>query len=189
MYTFAIVLSLALLASASFEDDRKMDEYLRMLPNVAEPGETLESLINVEAAETGEIGLVSFGVGKAVEETFISPADGRPNLNLVDASGNIVLHMNIRHDYNSFVLNSKINGNWGREERPSGYDFTTGVRKCIQVKAEANVYVIYVNGIEFHRYASRAAASTIIAAQFAWGGSDTNQAQLLKLTYIFRLAA
>lgn len=117
-------------------------------------------------SHTGQIDLANFGVGNAIEVTYITPDNGRPTLNLKDAAGNIVLHVNPRWDEHTFVLNTHMKGHWGPEERPPGFDFSTGVPITLRVEATNEFLLIYMNGHILHRYKHRMPVNSIKTAHF-----------------------
>ena len=108
-----------------------------------------------------EIGVVNFGVGNAIEVDYITPNYGRPTFDLRNITGNIVLHVNPRWDTRVFVLNSYINGQWGTDERPTGFDFTSGVPLKIRVEAKSNYFNIVVNGQVLHQYKYRLPVTSV----------------------------
>ena len=96
-----------------------------------------------------------FEVGMAIETEFITPSSGRAALNLLDASDNIYLHVNPRWDTYALVLNTLLNGAWGPEERPGGFDFSSGVPTIIRVEAHEDHFKVLQNGKLLHEYAYR----------------------------------
>ena len=104
---------------------------------------------------TMAIGVIDFKVGMAIETVFITPSSGRVALNLQDAQDNIYLHVNPRWDTHALVLNSRLNGTWGTEERPGGFDFSSGVPTTIRVEAFADHFKILNNGKVLQEYKYR----------------------------------
>ena len=135
-------------------------------------------------SHSGQIGLANFGAGHAIEVTYITPDNGRPTLNLQDDAGNIVLHVNPRWDQHSFVLNTK-KGNWGPEERPGGFDFSTGVPLTLRVEATDDALVIYINGQIIHRYKHRMPVNSIKKAHFQGPGGGKKPVRLICLSQYF----
>ena len=106
--------------------------------------ETMHNEIMTEAVILHKkvIDVHHFSAGMAIEVRFITPNGGRPTLDLKDAAGNIMLHVNPRWDKRAFVLNSYISGSWGKEERPGEFDFSVGVPMSIRVEAHSSFFKI-----------------------------------------------
>ena len=109
-----------------------------------------------------QIGVVNFDVGNGIKVKYITPNHGRPTFDLRDDStGNIVLHVNPRWDTHEFILNSYINGQWGQEEKPTGFDFTSGVPIKIRVEAKSDYFNIVVNDQVLHQYNYRLPVTSV----------------------------
>lgn len=95
----------------------------------------------------------NFGVSKVIRLTYRAPGPLRGSwllLNLMSNTGDILLHINPRYYKTGpiLVMNSYLNGAWGREERPRGFPFTaTNVQ--IVVNVEEDGYRITANGGTF----------------------------------------
>lgn len=123
----------------------------------------------------------NFRPGMAVEATYITPDYGRPTLDLRDDFGNIVLHVNPRWDEGALVLNT-LSGSWGPEERPQGYDFSSGVPITVRVEASNDCLTVFVNGKIVHLYKHRLPVTNIKKAHFHWTDSNaTKPARLISL--------
>lgn len=131
----------------------------------------------------GEIVLTKFEVGMAVEVIYITPDNGRPTMDLTDDSGNIVLHVNPRWDEKAFVLNTHKKG-WGREERPHGFDFSSGVPITIRVEAKSHHFVILVNGNVIHHYKHRIPVTDVCRVHWHWSGGP-KAAKLIRLSVCY----
>ena len=116
----------------------------------------------------GEIGVVKFSIGQAIQASYTNTSNGRIRLDLVDASGNIVLHFNPRFDTKSLVLNSQIDGHWGTEEKPSGYNFDP--QKCYTVEflATESCISISLDGKHFHNYNNRLPITSVVKVYYEW---------------------
>ena len=137
-------------------------------------------------ANDGEIGVLQFNEGMAIEVTYITPDYGRPTLDLKDSSGNIILHVNPRWDEGSLVLNTKYAGNWGQEERPKGFDFSSGVPVTVRVEGTNKSLDVYINGRRIHQYRHRMPMSSICKAYFYWFETHAmKRAQLINLTVFY----
>ncbi|XP_019853532.1 PREDICTED: uncharacterized protein LOC109582911 [Amphimedon queenslandica] len=163
----------------------QMEAFLNVIPKIPEPSGS-QDLSNIQARVTDSISVPRFSVGRAVEVRYITPNNGRPTMDLYDVYGNILLHVNPRWDTRAFVLNTyyKKKG-WGREERPRGFDFSSGVPITVRVEAQQTYLVIIVNGRILHRYRHRLKVTTLRKAVFWWGGSTAKPAKLISLSVYF----
>ena len=132
----------------------------------------------------GEIVLTKFEVGMAIEVRFMTPDNGRPTLDMKDNSGNIVLSVSPRWDQRVFVLNTYKQNSWGPEERPSGFDFSSGVPVTIRVEAKSDHFVILVNGNIIHDYKYRLPVTGIRNINWQWTGEQI-AAKLINLSAFY----
>uniref|UniRef100_A0A1X7UKR2 Galectin n=1 Tax=Amphimedon queenslandica TaxID=400682 RepID=A0A1X7UKR2_AMPQE len=95
------------------------------------------SVVNITVGTFGleSILVPDFAVGRSVEVRFITPSTGRFTMDLVDASYNVILHVNPRWDTRVFALFTYYNKCWEGGESPSGFDFSSGVPMTIRVEA------------------------------------------------------
>ena len=132
-----------------------------------------------------EIGINRFEVGMAVEVMYITPDNGQPTMNLKDSSGNIILHVNPRWDERALVLNT-FSGGWGPEERPRGFDFSSGVPITIRVEAKPDHFAIIVNGHVIHHYRHRIPVNNICKVDWNWSSKGGSKgAKLIKLSVCY----
>ena len=77
------------------------------------------------------LSLDEFKIGYAVALRILAPDTGYYHVQFKDGDGNLVFLISVRHSYrherNTLVLNTKENGKWGREVRPTGFKFEPGV--------------------------------------------------------------
>ena len=163
-------------AIAEFKD------YIRALPE--EPSGS-QDVSHIEAVSKGEIRVPYFQVGMAIEVRYITPDNGRPTMDIIDKNNNILLHVNPRWDHRTFVLNTFHKKRWGPEERPSGFDFSSGVPITVRVEAKSTHFVILVNGRIIHHYKHRLPVNHIRRISFHWGGK-VKVAKLFCLAVYFR---
>ena len=142
------------------------------------------ALPKLAMAQSGQIGVVNYTVGNAIEVTFVTPDYGRPTLDLLDDRGNTVLHFNPRWDEHALVLNTKC-GSWGQEERPQGFDFSSRVPISVRVEAAHDALVILVNGRIIHRYRHRIDMGQIKKAHFHVINPSGTPARLISLAQFF----
>ena len=83
----------------------QIEAFYNMIPKVQEPSGS-QDLSNIEATVSESIAIEEFSIGRAVEVRYITPSTGRPTMDLRDAHGNIILHVNPRWDTRAFVLNT-----------------------------------------------------------------------------------
>lgn len=136
-------------------------------------------------ATNGEIMIPDFRPGMGIEVTYITPDYGRPSLDLKDDYGNIVLHVNPRWDQGALVLNT-LSGSWGPEERPNGFDFSSGVPISVRIEASTECFTVFVNGRIIHLYKHRMPVSSVKKAHFYWSDSHaTKPARLISLSVFY----
>jgi len=71
----------------------------------------------------------------------------------------IAFHFNARYNEQAVVRNSRINGEWGTEERAAArFPFTPGVNFDMIIRVEGNRYLVAVNGQHFVEYYHRISA-------------------------------
>ena len=134
-------------------------------------------------AQTGQIGVDGMKVGTLVEADYYNPTgSGRIIFNLSQDSNNIVLHFNPRFDEKVLVLDTKTGGNYGKEEKPDGYDFTHGIRMRVKIYADTENFKIFINDKFFYQYKYRGMTSAQVkTVEFVWQGDDAVAAQLVSL--------
>ena len=162
----------------------QMEAFYNAIPKVQEPSGS-QDLSNIQATVSEYISINRFFIGRSVEVRYITPSTGRPTMDLRDAHGNILLHVNPRWDTRAFVLNTFHNKRWGREERPSGFDFSSGVPITVRVEAQHSHFVIIVNGRILHRYKHRLSIGSLRHITFNWGGSSFKPAKLISLSVYY----
>ena len=116
--------------------------------------------------QTGEIHLPEFKVGMSVEMKLLTPDMGWLVLDLKDSDENIILHVNPRWDEKELVLNTCSCNKWGPEERPTGFDFSSGVILKVRIEAFKEHFKILCNGKVIHLYKHRLPLENIRKACF-----------------------
>jgi len=119
-----------------------------------------------------EIGVVKFSIGQAIQAVYANSSDGRIGLDLTDTSGNIVFHFNPRFEDKVLVLNSKIDGKWGNEERPTGYNFDPQKYYTVDFLATEAYITISLDGKPFYDYKHRLPITSVVKASYWSSGSD-----------------
>ena len=136
-----------------------------------------------------------FGVGSAVEMTYMSPSKGRVTLNLMDETEeNIMLHVDARYKWSYYVDTLIVNYHkkgkgWILSERltPEGFDFTPGMLVTVRVEAEADKYIIYCNDREIAQYEHRLPVTSVKKVQAVFEDNNAEQkAELRSLAFYFR---
>ena len=120
----------------------------------------------------GDIGVDNFSIGQAIQAGYINSSDGRIGLNLMDAGDNVVLHFNPRFDQKVLVLNSKINGSWGPEEKPKGYDFDPQKSYTVDFLATEAFISISLDGKHFYDYKNRLPITSVVKVSYWSSGSN-----------------
>lgn len=132
-------------------------------------------------------GIVQFDIGMKVEVDYVNPTDGWTIMWLEDNQQNVVLSFSARMDERALVLNSRVDGKWGSEKRPSGYDFTPGVSQHISLESEQDYFIIRVNNNDVHHYTYRLPPTAIhkVVVHYRKSGAGT-PTQLKGVTYKYR---
>ena len=112
----------------------------------------------------GEIGVVKFRVGQAIKAQYTN-GDTQFGLDLLDDKGDIVAHFNPRFDAKCLVLNSCIGGQWGAEEKASGYDFTAEKMYNVELLATETAVSISLDGKHFYDYKHRLPITSVTRAR------------------------
>lgn len=104
----------------------------------------------------------SFATGKTL---FVS---GKPNedasqfgINFQKDDDNIVFEFNPRFDDQEIVRNSKIDGDWGTEEKDGAFAFTKGEAFELIFDTSEDGWTVYVNGSKYCTYANRMPVSDV----------------------------
>lgn len=76
-----------------------------------------------------------FPAGTVVCLDYTAPPGGRVELTFSSGTegGDIQLQLTASYDEPSFVLNSYIDGQWGTEEKPSGFPLHSGIYGCMKL--------------------------------------------------------
>ena len=104
----------------------------------------------------------TFGRDYAIHLQYLAPDYGRVILDLYNSdTGDVVQHSNIRYsgcglyrESNVIVLNSLLDGEWGKVERPRGFPFHPGQETSYIVTTTEDAYVILSQsgGLTFKYY-------------------------------------
>ena len=116
-----------------------------------------------------EVGISSFKPGMSIKVKLVNPSNDRFGINLCGSDDTILLHLNSRisgQDSQHLVLNHRQCGKWGREERPSGFDFTPGIKATIEIEAKDDGYKISNNGKFLHKFAHRVPVHQVKKVEF-----------------------
>ena len=73
---------------------------------------------------------------------------------------------------------------WGPEERPRGFDFSSGVPITIRVEAKSDHFVILVNGNVIHYYKYRIPVTNVCSVDWHWKGGP-KEAKLIRLSVCY----
>ena len=131
----------------------------------------ISSIHYIEMEEIREIGVINFSIGQAIQAEYGNSSDGRTRIDLLDAKGDIVLHFTARFDQKALVLNTRINGDWGKEERPSGYDFSPEKNYTVEFLATEDYVSISLDGKPFHDYKHRLPITSVVKVHYETSGT------------------
>ena len=119
------------------------------------------SFIHILNANAEQITIGSFNVGMCIEVDCTAPSTGRASINLYDAAGDIVLHVDYRVswgiplDQDTVVLSTRTSGSWWTEQHVEGIKSTPGTVLQWVVCAKDNGFSIDMNQKELATYAYR----------------------------------
>ena len=120
----------------------------------------------------GHIGVADFKIGNGIQSVYSNGGSGRLAVDLLDAKGNIILTFHVRFEEKVVVLNSKIDGAYGKEERPTGYNFEPLKKTTVEFAATDEYIQIVVDGKSFHSYKHRLPISSLAKVDFWSFGTD-----------------
>ena len=131
----------------------------------------------------GEIGVIKFNIGQAIQAGYTNSSDGRIGLNLMDANGNTVLHFNPRFEDKVLVLNSKTDGNWGTAEKPTGYNFDPQKSYSVEFLATETCISISLDGKHFYDYNHRLLIKSVVKVSYWSSGSNPAKLDYLRVKF------
>ena len=80
------------------------------------------------------------------------------------------------------VLNSQINGSWGREEKlKTGYDYSPGKNFTVVLLATETAVSVSQDGNHFYDYKHRLPIDTVVKVTFEWSRGTGTPAKLQQL--------
>ena len=100
----------------------------------------------------GEIGLINFKIGQAIQAGYTNASDGRLILGFADANDNLLFHFAVRYESKVLILNTRKDGKWGPEVRPSGYDFTPEKSITVELLTTETYISISIDGKHFYDF-------------------------------------
>ena len=136
-----------------------------------------------------------FRVGMSITAVYTAPGDGRTTINLLDASGGVVLHMDYRFDWGQnprtnkpwvdiLTLNTRpANGGWGREQYVNNFHFTPGSNLELTAKAKNGHFAIIANGLQVATYNYRRPVGSVKRVQFST--TQGSGSELVSFTFRF----
>ena len=83
----------------------------------------------------GAIGLINFKIGQAIQAGYINASGERISLGLADADDTLLFIFEVWYDDKILVLNTRKYAVWGKEDRPSSYDFTPEKSITVEILA------------------------------------------------------
>ena len=133
--------------------------------------------ISVSNADGDYIELESFDVGQCIEVSYTVPTNGRTTVNLFAADGKTVLHADYRRNWgrnpstrqpwkNILILNSKIQGSWGRRQDVNDIETTPGMQLDFEICANEADFSIILNHKDLATYTYRVPVTTVSKVEF-----------------------
>ena len=135
--------------------------------------------LHVTEAYDDYVEVESFGVGMSATAVYTAPGDGRTTINLLDANGGVVLHMDYRFEWGQrpdtgkpwediMNLNTKpAGGSWGTRESVNNFYFTPGSNVELTAEAEDGHFAIIANGKQVATYNYRLPVESVKRIQFS----------------------
>ncbi|XP_065895924.1 uncharacterized protein [Dysidea avara] len=100
----------------------------------------------------------NYNTGVAVEIKYIAPTSGeRVQFTLRKDDNNYMFLVAVRYDTKQFIVNTKLDGNWGEEVTYNDrFNFNSNIAIVIRVKAmPENYFLIEVNGNHMAKFQYR----------------------------------
>ena len=151
--------------------------------------------LHVSEASGDYVEVEFFGVGMSATAVYTAPGDGRSVVELLDADGGVVLHMDYRVEWGEnpntgepwediMNLNSKpADGGWGTRQSVNDIHFTPGANVELTAKAEDGQFAIIANGQPIATYDYRLPVETVKRIQFST--TEGSGSELVRLTFGF----
>ena len=136
--------------------------------------------------EIREIEVINFSINQAIKAGYVNSSIGMIRIDLIDAKSDIVLHFNVLFIQKVLVLNTRINGDWGAEERPSGYDFSPEKNYTVEFLATEDYISISLDGMPFHDYKHRLPITSVVKVRYEWhdGSGTPGKVQYFAVRYL-----
>ena len=111
-----------------------------------------------QSSSSHSIGIEPLNTDDAVFCSYTAPDTGRVIFSLVQKeTDDLVLNIGVRYTFGSeknvLVLNSRKDGKWGEEIRPSGFDFSPNIQVNLVVSvgdAGFDIYTVDNNGVSHY---------------------------------------
>lgn len=129
-----------------------------------------------------KVKVFDFRPGMAIEAKFLTPSEGTVVLDLFTGDDARALHLSCRWGERALVLNSHMGGSWGREERPGGFEFSSGVVATLRVEAEHGHFNVLQNGKLLHKFNHRLPVHKVKKISWTDSTSCAKQSKLLSIT-------
>nr|C0HM20.1 RecName: Full=Galectin b; Short=Gal-b; AltName: Full=Aplysina lactuca lectin b; Short=ALL-b; AltName: Full=Beta-galactoside-binding lectin b [Aplysina lactuca] len=135
---------------------------------------------------------LEFDVGQCIQASYTAPTTGRTSVNIVASDGTVVLHVDYRKHWggnpstgkpwqNILIINSKLGGSWGTEEKVHDVETTIVNYDYTQCGQDAD-FSLELNQKDIATYAYRSPVNTVSRVQFDDQGYD---AVLRKLCVVY----
>ena len=123
--------------------------------------------------------LDSLPVNESISVLFLAPDTSRCSINLtIEEAVDVPLHFDLRYDWgdgfvNALILNTRSNGNFGAEERPSGFDFTPRILVKVTFVAGDDGFRIFSNDNFMTTYPYRDGLTSDKVRNISWSFDDS----------------
>ena len=144
--------------------------------------------VSMARANCESIELGSFTVGQSIEAYYTAPTTGKITVNLEAADGTVVLHVDYRKLWQGnpesvLVLNTKIGGSWGPEQRVKELFTTPGTEMAWKICAKDKEFSIVLNHKEIATYAYRTPVTSVRKVLFTNYGEYDSVLRKLCVVY------
>lgn len=156
---------------------------------------TVFALIGIHASTASSklITFENFAVGNCLEAFYTVPPTGRVSVNLHNASGAYVLHVDYRVNWGRnpitdqpweyiLILNTQNGDMWGPEERVEDIEFTNGTVIQLEICAQASNFLIVLNKKEVTTYDYRVDVTSVTGLEY-WNYGYYSELKKLCLKY------
>ena len=140
--------------------------------------------ISVSSADSKNIELDSFAVGRCINAYYTAPTTGRVTVQLSADNSTVPLTLDYRKHWggnpntgqpwqNTLILLSKIEGAWGAEQDVKGMMTTPGMEIALKICAKEEHFSIVLDQKEVATYTYRTPVTTVSKVEYTNRGYDS----------------